>query len=87
MSAMDIDFDWVSTAYPRAKPLVIISSPPRNTEYMAAAVNRLTTNWANPTPRMRPGPGVMHTKVFVVSPALPTPLQLWMIHSLCPDPY
>ncbi|KAF8305772.1 phospholipase D/nuclease [Clavulina sp. PMI_390] len=65
MSAMDVDFDWVSTAYPRSKPLVIVSSPARNMEFTAATVNRLTTQWANPTPKMLPGSGVMHSKVFV----------------------
>jgi hypothetical protein len=66
MSAMDIDFDWVSTVLPRSTPAVIISSPARNTEFKAAAVNRLTRQWVNPTPKMLPGPGVMHTKVCLV---------------------
>lgn len=67
LSAMDVDFDWVAKSLSLQTPAVIISSAPRVNEYKAAAVKRLTPEWVNPTPKMAPGPGVMHTKLCLVS--------------------
>ena len=67
MTAMDIDFDWVATCLPVSVPNILVSSPPRSNQYTQAAVKRLdTTSWFHCTPRMPPGPGVMHSKLCLV---------------------
>ncbi|KAF9518779.1 hypothetical protein BS47DRAFT_1337912 [Hydnum rufescens UP504] len=66
LSAMEVDFDWVANHIPSRIPTIIACSPPRKTEFVEAAVNELKKNFIRCTPRMAPGPGVMHTKVFLL---------------------
>jgi hypothetical protein len=63
---MEVDFDWVATVVPMHTPTLIGHSPARNTEFKEASTRRITRGWLSCTPRMSAGPGVMHTKVFVV---------------------
>ena len=63
---MEVDFDWVAGHIPSRIPTIITCSPSRETGFIEAAVDELKKNFIRCTPRMSPGPGVMHTKVFLV---------------------